>query len=403
MTQKFRITTPLTGKTLFRGLKLKRLLFGGSADKLVHRLAVPIRPQRRPFVPAHSQSHRCCSTQTASGDSLQETRVDKRAKREADGEVLADSVQRHKPANFQGTTTTPIFSNLPTEIHRLVFDHIEYIEDVLCLGCTSRYFWALARIDLDGYYMGFLGRWAGENIVCVGEGVEPNDCPPGLFSVGEMDALCQKEAEVWNDDNDDGFFHNISRIQPTTLYHVALPYASLLEDLDDLEAESRRLFRELEKHKDAAFPAICWQILTKTSDYFAWNQPWILRNLTTKEFVRSEAVALKPEYVHGPDIRVLGFGEVVLSRICWSTCSNIGIHDPTNITRGVWAGHRFDITTLARHKDETNGLGWSDVSDEVMGEINAIWSHQYGADLRKELVYWYAKRPYRGFLSDTPL
>jgi hypothetical protein len=70
--------------------------------------------------------------------------------------------------------------------------------------------------------------------------------------------------------------------------------------------------------------------------------------------------------------------------------------DTANISRGVWAGHRLDITTLARHRDETNEVGWSDASDEVAREIAVIWENEYGADWRETLCnHWYQK--YRGF------
>jgi hypothetical protein len=104
--------------------------------------------------------------------------------------------------------------------------------------------------------------------------------------------------------------------------------------------------------------------------------------LTTKEFVRSEAIALKPGYIRGPKMLVLGFGEVVLSRICWSSEERPGVN--ADISRGVWAGHRFDITTLARHQAETIAAEWTDVSDEVAREIEDIWSWQFRADVRRD-------------------
>jgi hypothetical protein len=121
-------------------------------------------------------------------------------------------------------------------------------------------------------------------------------------------------------------------------------------------------------------------------EYFPTDQPWVLRNLTTKQFVRSEAIALKEEFIRGPDISVLGFGEVVLSRICWSSSNAFGIEEPANICRGIWAGHCFDITTLAKHQEETrNGGGWTDASDEVAKEIATIWESYLGADWREIL------------------
>jgi hypothetical protein len=56
--------------------------------------------------------------------------------------------------------------------------------------------------------------------------------------------------------------------------------------------------------------------------------------------------------------------------------------DTTKIYKGVWAGHRFDITTLARHVEETKGGEWRDVSEEVARKIAVIWENEYGPDWR---------------------
>jgi hypothetical protein len=112
-------------------------------------------------------------------------------------------------------------------------------------------------------------------------------------------------------------------------------------------------------------------------EYYTDNKPWILRNLTTKEYVLLEAVALKLEYIYKPNIDVLGFSKVVLSRICWSSSSDTLMAYDGNILRGVWARHWFDIAALARHEQDTKGDVWKDVSDEVITEIARIWESKY--------------------------
>lgn len=54
------------------------------------------------------------------------------------------------------------------------------------------------------------------------------------------------------------------------------------------------------------------------------------------------------------------------------------MQDTSNISSGVWAGHCFDITTLARHEDEMQGAEWRDVSEEVASEIAGILEAEYG-------------------------
>lgn len=125
------------------------------------------------------------------------------------------------------------------------------------------------------------------------------------------------------------------------------------------------------------------------SDFYPKDQPWILRNLTTQEDVRSEAIADKPEYIHGPSIEVLSFGEVVWSRICWSTETDCSMDYIDNIHHGVRAKHRFDITTLDRHKQGSlEGIEWKDVSEEVGNGVEKIWHREFGSNWRDIIERW---------------
>jgi hypothetical protein len=121
------------------------------------------------------------------------------------------------------------------------------------------------------------------------------------------------------------------------------------------------------------------------------DTPWILRNLTTREYVRAEAIAIKPEYIHGPFINVLGFGEVVTSRICWSPDPSCSMNSDS-ITRGPWAGHCFDIVPhrllereIEQQKEKTQ-TSWRDISDDVASDIAAIWESEWGEDWRTEFT-----------------
>ncbi|RYO91985.1 hypothetical protein DL766_007173 [Monosporascus sp. MC13-8B] len=246
-------------------------------------------------------------------------------------------------------------------------------------------------------YASFLGRWAHKNIVCVGEDVQPDDYPSGLFSAEELDILREKTSDIPYDFDypDEIAYPNV----PFTLYHFTFPIVSDMEEDICLSNKSSSLvgrFSMMGISKDVAFASTRSEMLVKEETYFPKEQPWILRNLTTKQFVRSEAIALKPEFIRGPNINVLGFGEIVMSRICWSTSSFVNMSDTTNISKGVWAGHCFDITTLARYRDETKGVGWSDVSNEVAKEIADIWESEYGPNWRETVCNrWYRTYGYR--------
>ena len=85
------------------------------------------------------------------------------------------------------------------------------------------------------------------------------------------------------------------------------------------------------------------------------NEPWILRNLTTREFMRVDAISLRSDFIHGPDIDVLGFGHVLRVRSSWIEAGSTRDLNLTSLGITVWAGHRSDITTLGRHRSETGG------------------------------------------------
>lgn len=123
------------------------------------------------------------------------------------------------------------------------------------------------------------------------------------------------------------------------------------------------------------------------SPFLPTDQAWILRNLTTKEFVTSGVIALDAKFIHGPFIQGIGFGEVVVSRSCWTSSFTHMCYEG-HIRRGVWAGHRLDITTRGRHDESTKDEEgeWKDVSVEVAAEIAAIWESKYGPNWREYVI-----------------
>ena len=57
------------------------------------------------------------------------------------------------------------------------------------------------------------------------------------------------------------------------------------------------------------------------TDYYPETESWILRNLTTAEFVQGDrllAVFHRSGREGGPHLGYPGFGEAIMCRICWS-------------------------------------------------------------------------------------
>ncbi len=230
---------------------------------------------------------------------------------------------------------------------------------------TSRTsFVSAAQADTSGAWLGpmctvitsrFLGQLANKNIVCVGEYAQPDDFPPGLFSDDELENLCLEFAEYPP-------FRCFSAFTPPfTLDSFGHEGVScIVEDVYPAD-ESRALIErlKLEGRDITKDPAYGW-IHEGCESFFGGDlrprraavDPPQLDNQGVR---RAEVIALKPEFIHGPHIDILGFGEVIISRVCWSALDCASTDEFTNMSRGVWAGHCFDITTLAKHRDETKG------------------------------------------------
>ncbi|KAI0973612.1 hypothetical protein F4678DRAFT_459092 [Xylaria arbuscula] len=212
---------------------------------------------------------------------------------------------------------------------------------------------------------------AGKNLVCVGDEVQPGNYPPGLFTIEELQELQRKKDPQYTR-------------KPFTLRGFTHPAISGTLYHDTCRDPNELLYRcaAYHVHTDPAYRFVASYLKHYESASFAFNERWVLRNLTTKQIVRSEVIAPHPGYRRkGPFIEGgIGFGEVLASRICWSTSSSTDINDVTHITRGVWAGHRFDIMTRGRHDAQSNREEWSDVSYEMEAETATIWEANYGPE-----------------------
>ncbi|KAL7925978.1 hypothetical protein ACQKWADRAFT_281440 [Trichoderma austrokoningii] len=248
MGQNFHLIAPRARKTISWHGKLGEILFDGSVSHLVDLLTAPVLPEipaseswPGPSTPAQPQN----DDNVAAGDALPEIGAESRAKCKAVSEALVSSSRHCKRARAEGSNASDpghsaTIVDLPPELHQLIFSHIEYIEDIICLGLTSRFFWTLAQEHIHDYFASFLGKWAGESIVCVGEYVRPGDFPPGLFSVEEANALNQTTVNESNDESDPDDVEHPA--EPFTLYHFTSPSVSKIEKEINVDSEACRIF-----------------------------------------------------------------------------------------------------------------------------------------------------------------
>jgi len=109
------------------------------------------------------------------------------------------------------------------------------------------------------------------------------------------------------------------------------------------------------------------------SEFFPADLKWVLRNLTTHEFVRSEAFAGNSSQ-NGPHIKDLGFEHIVLSRTFWSSSSDNARFNGRSVNRGTWAGHCLERTTLDRlTRSMLSDVAWKDISEDAVEDIIQLW------------------------------
>ncbi|KAI1421907.1 hypothetical protein F5Y12DRAFT_800291 [Xylaria sp. FL1777] len=271
------------------------------------------------------------------------------------------------------TAVVTIF-NLPPEIHHMIFSFIHNPVDIVCLAFTNRYFWSLSRQYLFNYILCGAGTLAGCKIACVDEDVRAGNYPPGMLSAEEQEVVRRKKYPY--DET------------PTILQHFGANTSSAsyksVRRTHWLGLKIRCGSRDL--GKDPAFNYVWPHLWPDLETIVDVKQPWILRNLTTKQFVRSEAIALSEKYIHGPYIEYFGFGELVVMRSCWTSSPLLNMKSDPTKRKGPWAGHRFDITRLSRHEEQTRGEEWMDISDEIASEIATIWEAEYGPEWRTGIV-----------------
>ncbi|QUC18348.1 uncharacterized protein UV8b_02589 [Ustilaginoidea virens] len=271
----------------------------------------------------------------------------------------------------------------------------------------------MARSRMLKFYMSCLGRWAGKRLLGVGDYMRHDHYPPGLFESDQekQDLLLRKARgsgdEAESDEEAKRTANGKAREtrkkpsrrassrtnQPATRAWSKCGEKTKLEILiegvdryeDDEDDEDAMLTRRLRYETMAEFyrDLSSWSVWKasrlydmKLDDLYPADEVWILRNLTAKEMVRGDRFEQTPgSPPRGPFLEHQGLGTAVLSRICWTSDPSISMEDPGGrISRGVWAGHGFDIATLKRHEEAlAAGEIWRDVSAEVVAEVESMW------------------------------
>ncbi|KAK0513580.1 hypothetical protein JMJ35_003944 [Cladonia borealis] len=254
--------------------------------------------------------------------------------------------------------------SFPAEILAMILSCSELSEDdIIALGMASETLWShtIHYIDKEYRHSPSVGPWAGCEIACVGSyltelppSFDKDDLALNSVSITEGGWMCIAREFNWaalseftcpGEDDErkwrGAFTGNVAN-------QTNIPKTRLAQMSEDL------------------------LLVASTIGISPADAPWILRNLTTKEFVRCLPRADskgRRGYVDHPEWKGLHVNDVLTMRICWTRPHRWDTIAPFNMC-GQWAGHSFDIVAL----DDENRLAlseaWVDVTDAIVEEAN---------------------------------
>ncbi|KAJ7196043.1 hypothetical protein GGX14DRAFT_673692 [Mycena pura] len=277
---------------------------------------------------------------------------------------LPDTVKRYRPGELLSPAvrypTTLV--NLPVEIIHEIHSHMGGFDDLLFFSATCQVLWEIGRGEMHRRVVELTGAfsWAGDRIVCVGDYLRNDDIPASLLSAEE-----REDFRVTREENDDDS-EDENGDDEERLYYYAWT-----------ELHSSKFFPRrdvaLDKLLDRCYTTLDETVISQLCDFKSLKQPAprVLRNFTRQQYVRESAILdLRNENENEYDN--IGFGEVVLSRICLSSDPSTNMRYAGDIHLGVWAGDRFDVVS-AEWLVTDAASGWTDVSNEVLKEVEEIW------------------------------
>ena len=259
---------------------------------------------------------------------------------------------------------------MPAELLEMVLDD-EALEkrDVVALGLCSPTLWQHMLKHVERAYRTKAAPWAGIEIACIGTYL--TDLPESF----ETDNLATKSVSR---------FVRRTQMVPARRFNWSAwgEFTPPEGDQQDAWRSALHAHRAIAGIPDAHWPQLEADIrcdhlfpdipLQLCPNLSLKNPMWVLRNQTTKEYVRLCAHSQrKREYVV-PGAPWLRLDDVLLMRICWTTrlsfYPNLG-HN-IDLRQGRWAGHCFEVVMVEDSSGE--GVVWKDVTGEIVSDAREL-------------------------------
>lgn len=272
--------------------------------------------------------------------------------------------------------------SMPTELIGMVLGDSELErEDVMAIGLCSDILWlhVLRHIEKDSQKN--IAPWAGTELACTGTYL--TDLPPSF----EKDNLAESSVA----------FSTYGRMCRARKINYAAD-KSYTQPAGDPEQAWQSAFdakiaimstipSTQVKYLKQDLLSVCSRLPPNSLD-----APWILRNLSTREYIRCRpgaGVGGQRGFVEHPDTKWLRLDDALLMRIYWT-------YEHVDLCRGKWAGHCFDIIPL-EDKGGNVGDGWVDVTGGLVkdGEKLRLKMQRNKADQSPRLALFQSFLPIR--------
>ncbi|KAI0780562.1 hypothetical protein BD413DRAFT_607845 [Trametes elegans] len=280
---------------------------------------------------------------------------------------------------FADQRSAPLLRLPPELLHdilRLLNPTGAYIPAVFLFAITCKHALVVARPHLVRLQRAYYAPLAGHRLICIGSAARTLADYPASLTSGPEEALkalfpskptpCAEPAA------------------PASLFDLAKTYwrwhapagaPSFLRPADLIwrpSAVSRMTMSDFLRFRGLCAP------------HYPPRARWALCSLSRREYVRADAVPPGPGPDAKPGARDDAFWRRNVARaglacVCWSPDETTGMRGmapgtPVNaaLTRGRWAGDRFEMLTMDRLMSE-DGKAWMDVTDEVVKLLRELW------------------------------
>ncbi|KUJ18681.1 uncharacterized protein LY89DRAFT_502146 [Mollisia scopiformis] len=247
-----------------------------------------------------------------------------------------------------------LFDLLSNELIDMVIDNISTSDDdLIALGLTCQGFWDSIVHRVQRRCIDNVAPWAGQKIALLGSW--STSLPPPL----EANDLALKLV-------DDADYH-VNRHTSRSLFCLFFDEGATLQTTKSRQEVWLKL---VDKHlPDSGVPDWRWEDLReqfRELDLFPIDRDWILRNLTTHEYVSASFVSAGDR---DSKIRLV---DILLSQICWTNVPSLWGGHLEGLHEGAWAGHAFDIVTVDVLVKEGGKMAWKDVTDDVVEKVELL-------------------------------